>query len=384
MYKFSRIVNSPDLTGTYRITGNLFNSIAGRVSYSLGLRGPAMALDTACSSSLVAIHQAVQSLRSGETDMVLAGGVNLLLSPEISLSACQANMLASDGRCKTFDSRADGFIRSDGIGVVVMKRLSDALQNGDLIWALIRGAAVNHDGFSSGFSVPNKLAQEAAIKDALKSAGVAPQEIGYVETHGTGTSLGDPIEVRALEAALTRERSANSPLYMGSVKTNFGHTEAAAGVAGLIKAVLALQHKVIPPHLHLQKLNPFIEWSKTPLSIPTQPTEFPMINGHYLAGVSSFGVSGINAHMVLEAAPKLSKKEEFTADIERPVQLLHLSAQTESALQAQAERYTVYLQSHPDVELKDLLLFCQHWSGKFSTSARRNCRVLRRYAATTA
>ncbi len=347
-------LNSPDLTGTYRITGNLFNSIAGRISYTLGLHGPAMAIDTACSSSLVTIHQAVQSLRSGETDMVLAGGVNLILSPEITLSACQANMLAPDGRCKTFDSRADGFIRSDGIGVVVMKRLSDALQNGDQIWALIRGSSVNHDGFSSGFSVPNKLAQEAAIKAALKSAGVAPQEIGYVETHGTGTSLGDPIEVRALEAALTQERSADSPLYLGSVKTNFGHTEAAAGVAGLIKAVLALQHKVIPPHLHLQKLNPFIEWSKTPLLIPTKPTEFPSINGHYLAGVSSFGVSGINAHIILEAAPDLSDKGECTDDMERPVQLLCLSAQTEIALQAQAERHAAYLQKHPDLELKDI------------------------------
>jgi acyl transferase domain-containing protein len=358
-------INSPDLTGTYRITGNLFNSIPGRVSYTLGLRGPAMAIDTACSSSLVAIHQAIQSLRSGETNMALAGGVNLLLSPEITLSACQASMLAPDGRCKAFDSTADGFIRSDGVGIVVLKRLSDALDNGDNIWAVIRGSAVNHGGFSSGFSVPNKVAQEEVIKAALKNADALPEDISYVETHGTGTSLGDPIEARALAAALASHRSPASPLLLGSVKTNFGHTEAAAGVAGLIKTVLALHHEEVPPHLHLKELNPFMEWSKASLSVPTRSTPFPISNGRRLAGVSSFGVSGVNAHIILESTPALSSPAQEVSNLERPLHILRFSAQTEAALQSAAGKFARYIQSQPNISLADLCFSANTGRGNF-------------------
>lgn len=347
-------LNSPERTGTYRITGNFLNSIAGRVSYTLGLRGPAMLVDTACSSSLVAIHQAIQSLRNGETNMALAGGVNLILSPETSISACQASMLAPDGRCKTFDSRADGFIRSEGAGIVVLKRLSDALEHGDHIWAVIRGSAVNHDGASSGFSVPSKAAQEDVIRTALQNANVSAEDIAYIEAHGTGTSLGDPIEVRALEAALGSQRSANSPLLLGSVKTNFGHTESAAGVAGLIKTVLALHHQEIPPHLHLNELNSFMDWSKANLAVPTKSTPFPSRNGKQLAGISSFGVSGINAHIIVEAAPAPAPATKDSNTMERPLHLLRLSAQVDTALRASAERFAAYIQNHPDISLKDL------------------------------
>ena len=314
-----------------------------------------MAIDTACSSSLVAIHQAVQSLRNGETSMALAGGVNLLLSPEMTLSACQASMLAPDGRCKTFDSRADGFIRSDGVAVVVLKRYSDAVRDGDNIWALIRGSAVNHDGFSSGFSVPSKLAQEAVIKSALVNAGLSSEYVGYVEAHGTGTSLGDPIEVRALEAALGSQRNPNSPVFLGSVKTNIGHTEGTAGVTGLIKAVLALHHGEIPPHLHLRELSPFIDWSKSPFRVPMQLTPFPTIKGRQVAGVSSFGVSGINAHVILEAAPQPATEiAAQNTEMDRPYHVLSLSAQTERALRDQAERVADYIHGHPGSSLADI------------------------------
>ena len=218
-------LQSLDQIDAYRLTGNSLNSAAGRLSYFFGFHGPSLAVDTACSSSLVAVHLAFQSLRNGESNLALAGGVNLILSPEMSIGASKASMLAPDGRCKTFDSRADGFVRSEGCGVVVLKRLSDAQANGDRILAVIRGSAVNQDGFSSGLTVPNKLAQEAVIRTALKNAGVNPNEIQYVEAHGTGTSLGDPIEVRALSAVLSEGRSHETPFWLGSIKTNIGHAE---------------------------------------------------------------------------------------------------------------------------------------------------------------
>ena len=345
-------LQSPDLTGTYRITGSMLNSIAGRVSYTLGLHGPAMTIDSACSSSLVAIHQAVQSLRRGESNMAIAGGVNLLLSPEITVSACQANMLAPDGRCKTFDSQANGFIRSEGIGVIILKRLSDALESGDPIWAVIRGTAVNHDGASSGFSVPSKLAQEAVIKAALENARISAEFIAYVEAHGTGTTLGDPIEVRALESALGANRTPASPIFLGSVKTNFGHTESAAGVAGVIKTVLALHHQEIPPHLHLQNPNPFMDWSKAPFSIPTKPIPFPIIQGRQVAGVSSFGVSGTNAHVILEKAPPLPVSDEQASSPSH--YLLPLSAHTPDALQAMIQAYQNFLRNQSPNSIKDI------------------------------
>ncbi len=216
----------------------------------LGLHGPSISLDTACSSSLVAVHLAVQSLRQGECSLALAGGVNLILSPETTITLSKYQMLAPDGRCKFVDAGADGFVRGEGCGVVVLKRLSDALADGDRVLAVIRGSAVNQDGASSGLTAPNGPAQEAVIRAALANGGVAPHEVSYVEAHGTGTALGDPIEVQALGAVLGPGRAADQPLLVGSVKTNLGHLEAAAGVAGLIKVVLVLEHGEIPPSLH--------------------------------------------------------------------------------------------------------------------------------------
>ena len=344
-------LNSPERWGPYRITGGLLNSIAGRVSYTLGFHGPALVVDTACSSSLVAVHLAVQSLLNGDADMALAAGVNLLLSPDISISACRSNMLAPDGRCKTFDARADGFIRSDGCGVLVLKRLSDALAHGDRVLAVIRGSASNHDGFSSGFTVPSRQAQEAVIRRALEKARVTPDLIGYVEAHGTGTSLGDPIEVRALAGVFGPGRPADRPLLLGSVKTNMGHCEAAAGVAGLIKVVLSLYHRQIPPHLHFQSPNPFIPWDEMPLEVPTRLMPWEPIEGRWLAGVSSFGVSGINAHVIVEAAPQVDPPPQAE---ENTLHVLSLSAKTERALQELAARYRSVLEKSQDLEPADI------------------------------
>ncbi|MHB1330146.1 MAG: beta-ketoacyl synthase N-terminal-like domain-containing protein, partial [Gemmatimonadales bacterium] len=246
----------------YVVSGNTLNAVAGRVAFTLGLQGPAMAIDTACSSSLVAIDRACRSLRDGETSMALAGGVNLIIGPEIVASLAKWGMLSPASRCKTFDASADGFVRGEGCGVLVLKRLSDAERDGDHIRAVILGSAVNQDGASAGFSVPNGLAQEAVIRSALASAGIKPDRVGYVEAHGTGTPLGDPIEIEALAAVYGEGRSAGQPLLVGSVKTNVGHLEAAAGVAGLLKVVLALQHRTIPPHLHLRSPNPHIPWDR--------------------------------------------------------------------------------------------------------------------------
>lgn len=335
----------------YRLSGNALHAAPGRLSYFLGLHGPAVALDTACSSSLVAVHMACKSLLMDESEMALAGGVNAILAPDMMITATKNKMLAPDGRCKTFDARADGFVRSEGCGIVVLKRLSTALKDGDNILALIRSTAVNQDGFSSGFAVPNKLAQEMLIREAMANAGVKPDEIQYVEAHGTGTSLGDPIEVRALVGALGQGRSTDNPLNLGSVKTNIGHLESAAGIAGLIKVVLSLQHGEIPAHLHLQELNPYIAWGEMPIHIPKETMPWPEANEQRVAGVSSFGVSGTNAYALLAGAPG---RKQAIQDLERPLHLLSLSAKNEKALTALAQRYEQYLVTHEDAPLADI------------------------------
>ncbi|MEE8523080.1 MAG: SDR family NAD(P)-dependent oxidoreductase, partial [Thermoanaerobaculia bacterium] len=242
--------------GPFVATGNTLSIAAGRLSYLLGLQGPSMALDTSCSSSLVAIHLACQALRTGECDLALAGGVNAILLPELTVQFAQTQVLASDGRCKSFDRSADGYVRSEGCGIVVLKRLSEAIRDGDPIRAVIRGSAVNQNGRSGGLAAPNGPAQEAVIREALANAGVEPAEVGYVEAHATGTALGDTIEVQSLGRVLGAERPADQPLKIGSIKTNIGHAEAAAGIASVAKAVLTLEHGEIPPHLHLREPNP--------------------------------------------------------------------------------------------------------------------------------
>ncbi|MCB1921353.1 MAG: SDR family NAD(P)-dependent oxidoreductase, partial [Candidatus Competibacteraceae bacterium] len=291
----------PEHLEAQAITGQPSNTAAGRIAFALGLNGPAIALDTACSSSLVALHLAYQSLRSGECSLALAGGVNLVLAPETSVILSRAGMLSPTGRCRTFDAGADGFVRAEGCGVVILKPLSAALADGDPILAVVRGSAINHDGRASGFTVPNGRAQEQVIRAALADAGLKPAQIGYVEAHGTGTALGDPIEAHALEAALGENRT--TPLYVGSVKTNIGHAESAAGIAGFIKTVLALTMEQIPANLHFDRLNPHIRLDGLPLVVPTSPTPWPAIDGRRIAGISSFGASGTNVNMIVEAPP---------------------------------------------------------------------------------
>ncbi len=320
----------------YLASGSAHSVASGRLSYILGLQGPSLSVDTACSSSLVAIHLAVQSLRNHECQMALAGGANLILSPETTIALSRAHMMAPDGRCKTFDSRADGFVRSEGCGVLVLKRLSDAQAAGDNILAVIRGSAINQDGRSNGLTAPNGPSQESVIADALANAGVSPAQISFVETHGTGTSLGDPIEVQALSAVLGEGRAEQQPVILGAVKTNIGHAEGAAGVAGVIKLVLALQNRQIPPHLHLQERNPFIPWDELPVTIPQTLTDWQPIDGRRLAGVSSFGFSGTNVHMILEEAPAA---EPRTIENERPLHVFTLSARDEPAFRDLSARY---------------------------------------------
>ncbi len=357
---------------SYFITGNALNAAAGRLSYILGLQGPSIAMDTACSSSLVAIHLACQSLRNKECSQALVGGVNLILSPDITISSSRAKMLAPDGRCKTFDAAADGYIRGEGCGVILLKRLSQAQADKDNILAVIRGSAVNQDGPSSGLTVPNGVAQQTLIRQALTNAQVKPKEVSYVEAHGTGTSLGDPIEVSALGTVFSEERSFNQPLMIGSVKTNVGHLESAAGMAGIIKVILSLQHEEIPAHLHFKQPSSHIPWDKLPIKVVTEQTSWPQGEKRRIAGVSSFGVSGTNAHIVLEGAEAFqissvqASEEPPQTTVIRPWHLLTLSAQTSEALTQLAERYQNHLSVHPNLTLGDICFSANAGRSHFS------------------
>ena len=294
--------DDPDLLDAHFASGIAHSVLSGRISYLLGLQGPSLTIDTACSSSLVAVHMACQSLRAGDCKLALAGGVNLILSPDIFIALSRARMLAPDGRCKTFDAGANGFARGEGCAIIALKPLEDAEADNDRVLAVIRGCAANQDGPSSGLTVPNGPAQEAVICAALAQAELSPTQIAYVEAHGTGTELGDPLEARALGAVFARDRSA--PLIVGSVKTNIGHLEGAAGAISLIKTILSLQHGIIPAHLHFRTPSPHITWDDVRLRVPAQAMAFPEIGGRRIAGVSSFGFSGTNVHVIVEAPPE--------------------------------------------------------------------------------
>ncbi len=315
----------------YAATGGAPGVAAGRIAYTLGLNGPALVVDTACSSSLVALHLAVQALRTGECTVALAGGVNLTLLPQGAATLDRLQMLSPDGHCKAFDASADGFVRGEGCGVVVLKRLSDAEAAGDRVLAVIRGTAVNQDGRSAGLTAPNGPAQEAVIRAALANAGLSPDAVDAIEAHGTGTSLGDPIEMHAL-AAVFAGRS--KPLSVGSVKTNIGHTEAAAGIAGLIKAILMLRHQTVPASLHFKSLNPHIDLGGVPIEIPTASTAAAL----GCVGVSSFGFSGTNAHIILERAPAEAQVTPSTDPTK-----LFISARTPAALHELVGNYRALL-----------------------------------------
>jgi acyl transferase domain-containing protein/acyl carrier protein len=312
-------------------SGTALNAAAGRIAYVLGSHGPALAVDTACSSSLVAIHLAVRSLRNGESDCVLSGGVNVITAPSCSVAVSRAHMLSPDGRCKTFSAEANGFVRTEGCGMLVLKRLSDAERGGDTILALIRGSAVNHDGASSGLTVPSGKAQQAVISAALADAAVAPSRISFLEAHGTGTALGDPIELDAAWSVLGHGRNADAPLYLGSVKSNIGHGESSAGVLALIKIVLALRHRQLPPNLHCQNLNPHIRWDEVNMRVVDRLTPW-LSDTKRVAGVSGFGFSGTNAHIILEESPQDAPAPSASATVAAGPFLLPLSAPDDAGL----------------------------------------------------
>ncbi|WP_139822473.1 type I polyketide synthase, partial [Mycobacterium lacus] len=309
----SMLAASLENVDAYSGTGNAHSITVGRISYLLGLRGPSVAVDTACSSSLVAVHLACQSLRLRETDLALAGGVSVTLRPETQIAISAWGLLSPQGRCATFDAAADGFVRGEGAGVVVLKRLTDAVRDGDRVLAVVRGSAVNQDGRSNGVTAPNTAAQCDVIADALRSSDVAPETVNYVEAHGTGTVLGDPIEFEALAATYGR---GDSPCALGAVKTNIGHTEAAAGIAGFIKAALAVQRSTIPPNLHFSQWNPAIDAASTRFFVPTENVAWPTAEGPRRAAVSSFGLGGTNAHVVIEQGQEVAPAPARAADHE--------------------------------------------------------------------
>ncbi|WP_319436005.1 type I polyketide synthase [Mycobacterium sp. RTGN5] len=340
----------------YLAIGTSSAAAAGRISYRLGLQGPAVTVDTACSSSLVAIHQACQALRLGECDLALAGGVNVILSPATMITFSHSRMLAPDGRCKTFDAAADGYVRGEGCGVIAVKRLEDAIRDGDHIRAVIRGSAVNQDGASGGLTVPNGVAQQRVIGEALACAGLVPSDIGYLEAHGTGTSLGDPIEVQAAAAALGKGRDPDQPLLIGSAKTNIGHLEAAAGVAGVLKVVLALEHQALPKHLNFRNPSPHIPWDRIPVRVVDETVAWERSERPRIAGVSSFGFSGTNAHIILEEAPQVAPTAAVALADDRRFMVLPLSARTPAALVQTAELYRSWVSEHPEATLADVCL----------------------------
>ena len=329
----------------YLTTGNTHSLASGRISHFFDFTGTSISLDTACSSSLVAVHLAIKSLRDRECNMALAGGVNRLISPKISINFSQAKMLSPDGRCKTFDEGANGFVRSEGCGIVVLKRLSDAIADGDNIRAILLGSATNQDGRTSSITTPNSLSQQAVIKQALINSKVEAKQISYLETHGTGTSLGDAIELEALSKVFQD----NEQLILGAVKTNIGHLESAAGIASLIKTVLALENQFVPPNLHFNQPNSNVEWQNLPFKLPEKPINWNKSTQPRIAGVSSFGFSGTNAHVVVKEADVLVRKDE-----EIDLHLFTLSARNQKALFQLAANYISYLELHPDILIENI------------------------------
>lgn len=346
----------PDSIDGRTLTGALQSIVSNRLSFLLNMHGPSITLDTACSSSLVAIHLACQNLRNRECDLAVAGGVSVMIGAELNMAMSKVGFLSPRGRCQTFDAGADGFVRGEGCGIIVLKRLSDAISDGDHIRAVIRGSTVNQDGRSNVLTAPNGMAHRLMLRSALENAGLSPEQITYIEAHGTGTALGDPIEVEALKDVLG---AGQFPLVLSSVKTNVGHLEAAAGVVGVIKSILSLEHEIIPGNVHFTKLNPHISLDGTRLVVSGEPQPWRAADLPRFVGVSAFGVGGTNAHVILEAAPQLPPPGKEQAS----VHFLPLSAHTESALRQRAADMRDWLNAHTDMPLNDLI---------YTASVRRN------------
>ncbi|MEL6493883.1 MAG: beta-ketoacyl synthase N-terminal-like domain-containing protein [Cyanobacteria bacterium J06623_7] len=353
-YWHQLLSRSTDNIDAYLTTGNTHSLASGRISHFFDFRGASISLDTACSSSLVAVHLAIKSLRDRECNLALAGGVNRLISPKVSINFARAKMLSVDGRCKTFDESANGFVRSEGCGLVVLKRLADAIADQDRIRGVLLGSAVNQDGRTSSITTPSSLSQQTAIARALTDSQLEARQISYLETHGTGTSLGDAIELEALSQVFAN----NQELVLGAVKTNIGHLESASGIASLIKTILAIEKQLIPPNLHLEQPNSRVEWSKLPFKLPSRAIAWQ--EQSRLAGVSSFGFSGTNAHIIIKEADALT--EETIATITNPpdlapnLYLVTLSGRTEKALNELAQNYHCYLNAQPNLAIADISL----------------------------
>src|SRR5215510_2829301 len=323
-------------------TGSAHSIAANRISYCLNLRGPSVAMDTACSSALTAIYAACEHIRTGRGDTALAGGVTVMITPGGFIGFSQASMLSPDGRCKAFDASANGFVRGEGAGMVLLKRLTKAIEDDDPIQGVIIGTALNQDGHTNGISLPSGQAQARLVRQACEDAGIPPSRIGFVEAHGTGTAVGDPIEANALAEALCVDRPAESPLLLGSVKTNLGHLETAAGIAGLVKAILVLKYGQVPGNLHFETPNPNIDFKGLKLRVNSTLEPFPETDGTRIVGINSFGFGGTNAHILIEEAPPHPQPGHYETPTERAWPIV-LSARSEDALRGSALQLAQWL-----------------------------------------